>query len=168
MCNSTLLTPLAHSLMIRSRYVPQFEIVRRLMLFVPCWSQPWAPKQLTPRQRKHQHHHAPHHTIDDVEVNYGEDVEGTMTPSVGFEQCWSEIGPFDPQDPVVAQCEPGYEEECEGERSGLGAVGGGVGGADLQAAGMQLIVQDPGHFDGTDATANHHIDRDVGFAGAIA
>lgn len=101
------------------------------MLFISCWSKPWAPKQLTPRQRKHQHHHTTHHRIDDVQVNYGENVESTMTPSVGLEQCGREVGPFNPEDPVVAQCKPGDEEERESKGGGFGAVGGGVWGADL-------------------------------------
>lgn len=91
-----------------------------------------------------------------------------MAPAIRLEKRRRVLRPLDPEDPVVAEGEPGGQKRGQSEGGGLGAVGGGVGAPQVGAAGVQLVPEHPCHFYGTDAAAYDHVDGDVGLPGAIA
>lgn len=78
------------------------------MLFIPSRPEPLAAQHLTAGESYHQHHNGAQHCVHYIEVHNGEDVEGTVAPSVGLEQGRSVVWPFDSEDPVVAKREPGH------------------------------------------------------------
>jgi hypothetical protein len=154
--------------MISPGHVPQFKVIRRVVLFVPRRSQPWASKHLAAGEHHHEDHDTTNHRIDDAQMDQCENVESAVAPMVGFEERRRVIGPLDPQDPVISQTEPGYEDDGESDRGDSRTDGCGIGGGGgVHATRVELVVKGQTHFHATHASSHHHVDGNVRLSGTV-
>lgn len=101
-------------------------------------------------------------------MHHTEYIEGFVTPAIRLVQGRGVIGPFDPEDPIVAYREPGQQENGQDEAAKFTPSRDRSIDADFQPAATELSPQQPSHLDAPQCAPNDHVDRDMRFARTVA